>query len=87
MIDSLLIESDTAAFRDLQRGLCPNCQGELVAGPRGGAAQNFYCSDRELCRAGFNLTLWQGKLLIAQPIGEVADSTFAIYAGPERADK
>ena len=87
MSDSFDIERGTDAFRDLQRGLCPDCQAELIAGPRGGSAQNFYCSDREHCRSGFNLSLWQGKLLIAQRIGEVADQTFAIYAGHARADK
>ena len=79
MTDSFDIERGSNGFRDLQRGLCPDCQAELKAGPRGGAAQNFYCSDREHCRLGFNLTLWQGQLLIAQRIGEVADTNYEMY--------
>lgn len=36
----------------LYSGQCPHCRGlRLVAGPRGGASQNFYCED---CGAGFN---------------------------------
>ena len=66
MSDSFGIERGTKAFTDLQRGLCPDCQTELMPGPRGGAAQNFYCTDREHCRLGFSRTLWQGGLVIGQ---------------------
>jgi hypothetical protein len=78
--ESHFIESDSADFRNLQRGICPDCHAELIPGPRGGAAQNFYCTEREACRRGFNLTLWQGKLVIAHRIGEVPDQVFARYA-------
>jgi hypothetical protein len=79
-----MIESDSKAFRDLRRGLCPACQAELVPGSKGGAAQNFFCTDRELCRSGFNLTLWQGTLVVADEIGEVSDDVYAMYTGTPR---
>lgn len=68
-------------LRLLARHLCPACARPLVAGPRGGAAQNFYCSDRDLCRLGYNLTFYGGKLLFAQRLGEIEDERFALYAG------
>jgi hypothetical protein len=64
----------------LQNGWCPDCAADLLPGPRGGAAQNFYCSNRDGCRAGFNLTFKFGRLLMAERIGEVDDERFAIYA-------
>jgi hypothetical protein len=60
--------------------LCPSCAAEMIAGPRGGMAQNWYCSDRERCRLGFNMTIWHGDLVSCEPIGEVDDERFAMYA-------
>jgi hypothetical protein len=68
------------ATSSLSIGFCPDCSSPLLPGPRGGAAQNFYCTNRETCRAGFNLTFHNGLLVIAQRIGEVADETYAMYA-------
>ena len=59
---------------------CPLCESELIPGPMGGAAQNFYCSNRETCRQGYNLTFARGQLMFAQHIGPVPDRTFAMYA-------
>jgi hypothetical protein len=59
---------------------CADCGHVLIEGPCGGAAQNWYCSNRDDCRVGFNLTFWAGALLLAQRIGKVADETFAMYA-------
>lgn len=56
----------------------------MIEGPRGGAAQNFYCTDRDRCRAGFNLTFFASTLLLHQDIGEVADDTYAMYAEKPR---
>lgn len=58
---------------------CKHCGAEMIPGPRGGAAQNFYCTNRITCRRGENLTIWQGQVVMAQPIGEVADNTYAMY--------
>lgn len=59
---------------------CPDCGSLLLPGPKGGVAQNFYCTDREACREGFNVTIWQGQLLAWERIGEVDDQRFALYA-------
>jgi|SoiMethySBSTD1v2_1073268.scaffolds.fasta_scaffold208679_3 hypothetical protein len=67
----------------LANGWCPACGSHLIPGPRGGAAQNFYCINRDDCRAGFNLTFYGGQLVFAEPIGEVADSTYAMYRSSE----
>jgi hypothetical protein len=64
----------------LATGWCCDCGGELLPGPRGGLAQNFYCANRSDCRHGFNLTFVDGQLLIADRIGEVDDERFAMYA-------
>jgi len=64
----------------LANGWCPDCGAGLLPGPRGGAAQNFYCSERTTCREGFNLTFHSGKLAFAQRIGEVDDERFKLYA-------
>lgn len=58
---------------------CPACGAEMIDGPRGGAAQNFYCTDRERCRQGFNLTIYQSRVLWRQNIGEIDDERFAMY--------
>lgn len=63
----------------LANGWCADCGRELMPGPKGGAAQNFYCVNRDDCRQGFNLTFWQGKLAIAQRIGEVSDDAYKMY--------
>lgn len=62
---------------------CPNCGWWMVAGPRGGAAQNFYCANRMNCRQGFNLTIFNGQIVARQDIGEVDDERFAMYATKE----
>ena len=64
----------------LANGWCGDCGRELMPGPRGGAAQNFYCINRDDCRQGFNLTFMHGKLVIAERIGEVDDERFTMYA-------
>ena len=66
----------------LANGWCPDCGGKLIAGPRGGEAQNFYCSNRITCRQGFNLTFVDGKLVIADRIGDIDNERFAMYSGP-----
>ena len=63
----------------LSQRQCAACGGALLPGPRGGAAQNFYCANRDDCRQGFNLTFWRGELVFAQPIGEVDDQLYALY--------
>lgn len=65
----------------LANGWCPDCGTGLLPGPRGGAAQNFYCMERERCREGYNLTFHSGKLVFAQRIGEIDDARFRLYAG------
>ena len=65
----------------LSIGWCPDCGRELLPGPKGGAAQNFYCINRHDCRTGYNLTFVDGRLMIAERIGEVDDERFAMYAG------
>lgn len=60
---------------------CKHCGAEMIAGPRGGAAQNFYCTNRVTCRQGENLTIWQGEVVMADPIGEIPDDTYEMYAG------
>jgi hypothetical protein len=53
----------------------------MIPGPRGGLAQNFYCTDRVRCRQGFNLTIINGNDLgFRQDIGEVDDERFAMYS-------
>lgn len=59
--------------------VCLRCGAEMIAGPRGGAAQNWYCTDRINCRQGFNLTIRGGDLLFRQNIGEVDDERYAMY--------
>jgi hypothetical protein len=76
----------TLSARDeslLSIGFCPDCSSPLLPGPRGGAAQNFYCTNRDNCRAGFNLTFHNGLLVFAQRIGEVARETYAMYVEAE----
>ena len=68
----------------LANGWCADCGGILVPGPRGGLAQNFYCSNRDDCRAGFNLTFAAGELVFAERIGEIDDARFKLYAGDGR---
>jgi len=68
------------ALRALAQGMCAACGEKLVAGPRGGAAQNFYCRDRDKCRLGFNLTFAGPYLVYAQRLGEVDDERFAMYS-------
>lgn len=41
-------------------GCCPDCGNELVAGPRGGLAQNVCCVK---CHSEFNVTLYQGGFM------------------------
>lgn len=65
----------------LANGRCPDCGDDLMPGPRGGAAQNFYCSNRDTCRQGYNLTFVDGKLAFAERIGEVDDARYTMYAG------
>ena len=72
-----LDEVDRGALANLW---CPDCGGRLIAGPRGGAAQNFYCSNRISCRQGFSLTFVDGKLAFAERIGDVDNERFAMYA-------
>jgi hypothetical protein len=71
--------SKSLFHRALATHVCPDCGKPLIAGPRGGAAQNFYCSNREVCSEGYNLTYWQGQLVMAQRIGPVDDERFALY--------
>lgn len=68
------------ALRLLARRICPECGNDLVFGPRGGAAMNFYCSERDDCRLGYSLTFVDGLLVFAERIGEVDDARFAMYA-------
>lgn len=75
---------DTKQRAALSAGRCSDCGRALIGGPRGGAAQNFYCTGREECRAGFNLTFFDGQLVFAQRIGEVDDERFKLYAGDGR---
>jgi hypothetical protein len=63
---------------------CPDCNAAMIGGPRGGLAQNFYCSNRQSCRQGFNLTIWQGQMVMPiHRIGEVDDELYAMYAGAQ----
>jgi hypothetical protein len=64
---------------DAVEPICFHCGAELMPGPRGGASQNFYCTERTICRRGFNLTIWNGDLLFRQDIGEIDDQRFAMY--------
>ena len=59
---------------------CQRCGAEMIPGPRGGAAQNFYCTNRVDCRLGENLTIWQGTVVLRESIGQVSDETYAMYA-------
>jgi len=77
--------TDRESFDDIERSLlfhgwCAYCRSPLIPGPRGGAAQNFYCVNRDDCHAGFNLTFHNGQLIFAEAIGQVADSTYTMYA-------
>jgi hypothetical protein len=74
-----VIELDATKRALLLNGWCAACGSGLTPGPRGGAAQNFYCTNRDDCRAGFNLTIWQGALAFAESIGEVDDKRYALY--------
>jgi hypothetical protein len=65
---------------DTVEPVCMHCGAEMIPGPRGGAAQNFYCTDRVGCRQGFNLTIWNGDLVMRQDIGEVDDERYAMYS-------
>jgi len=66
----------------LAAGWCSDCGRELIPGPRGGAAQNFYCINRTAeCRQGFNLTFLDKKLAMAERIGEVDNERFKLYFG------
>jgi hypothetical protein len=59
---------------------CPDCDAKLMPGPRGGAAQNFYCTNRPECGQGYNLTFGMGPILIfAQRIGKVDHQTYLMY--------
>jgi hypothetical protein len=64
----------------LANGWCADCGKRLIQGPRGGAAQNFYCIGRETCRQGFNLTFHGNQLVFSERIGEVDDERFAMYS-------
>lgn len=65
---------------DTVEPICPRCTAEMIPGPRGGAAQNWYCTDRTDCRQGFNLTIWNGDLVMKQDIGEVDDERYEMYS-------
>ena len=69
----------------LHNGYCCDCGGHLVPGPRDGAAQNFYCNNREDCRAGFSLTFASGHLVDCERIGEVDDEQYRLCARGKRA--
>jgi hypothetical protein len=77
----MLIELDDKDRGLLANGWCCDCGSTLIPGPRGGAAQNFYCINRDDCRVGFNLTFHDGQLIFSQRIGPVADDTYKMYAG------
>jgi hypothetical protein len=62
---------------------CFDCGAQLIPGPRGGAAQNYYCSNRYSCRQGFNLTIFNGDVLRTERIGEVDDDRYDLYAGDD----
>jgi hypothetical protein len=59
---------------------CCDCGHMLIEGPCGGAAQNFYCTNRSECRAGFNLTFLGDRLVFSQRIGEVSDERWQMYS-------
>jgi len=59
---------------------CQHCGANMIPGPRGDAAQNFYCTNRTDCRQGENLTIWRGSVVMAEQIGEVADEAYEMYA-------
>jgi hypothetical protein len=63
----------------LAKKTCPHCLSKLMPGPRGGAAQNFYCTNRVRCRDGYNLTFHDNRLIWAQAIGSVSDETYLMY--------
>jgi hypothetical protein len=65
----------------LSQNICPCCGSKLIDGPRGGAAQNLYCSERTRCRQGFNVTSHDGVVIWSQDIGEVDDERYALYLG------
>ena len=57
------------------------CGADMIRGPRGGAAQNFYCTDRVTCRQGWNLTIREDcQIVFPQPIGEIDDARYGMYA-------
>lgn len=68
------------ALRMLAQRLCEACGENLLPGPRGGAARNFYCTDRSDCRLGYNLTFVGKHLVYAERLGEVDDERYAMYA-------
>lgn len=55
------------------------CGTDMIAGPRGGSTQNFYCTDRAHCRQGWNLMIRDGRILFSQPIGEVDGARYTLY--------
>lgn len=57
------------------------CGRPMIRGPRGGGSQNFYCTDREKCRQGYNLTIITGEIVFCQPIGEIDDVLYRKYVG------
>jgi len=63
----------------LQHDHCPACGAPMIPGPSGGISRNYYCTDRQLCRLGFNMTKRGDTLLFAQPIGEVDDDRYNRY--------
>lgn len=75
---------DEAGRRKLMVRRCADCGFALVAGPRGGSAQNFFCSERSECRQGFNLTFFDGALVFYDRIGEVDDERFKLYSDDGR---
>ena len=62
-------------------GQCPRCkEGDLIAGPQGGASQNYRCQD---CGQEFNLGFnrFGGPVIwIAQTLGK-DDSRIPLYTG------
>jgi len=60
-----------------------SCGATLIPGPRGGMAQNYYCTNRASCRQGFNVTIWRGKFIDSVRIGEVDDERYAMYGGDD----
>lgn len=59
------------------------CGADMIPGPRGGAAQNFYCTDRVRCRLGWNLTIYYGEIVMGHPI-EVDEEAYRMYAAQHK---